>query len=94
MNICVCIYIYIVVEVTKWNLWSSYREVGELKMQGFQERGGGPPPDLAQLQSTMHAIELACTSIQVVYIVSTLSCSVWFTRKSMRNPTFPFAENE
>lgn len=39
--------------------------MGELKMQGFQERGGGPPPDFAQLQSTMHAIELACTSIQM-----------------------------
>ncbi|XP_024025186.1 exportin-4 [Morus notabilis] len=36
-------------------------------MQGFQERGGGggAPPDLAQLQSTMRAIELACTSIQM-----------------------------
>ncbi|KAF3452354.1 hypothetical protein FNV43_RR02787 [Rhamnella rubrinervis] len=33
-------------------------------MQGFSERGGGPL-DLAQLQSTMHAIELACASIQM-----------------------------
>ncbi|XP_015875571.2 uncharacterized protein LOC107412327 isoform X1 [Ziziphus jujuba] len=32
-------------------------------MQGFPDRGG--TPDLAQLQSTMHAIELACTSIQM-----------------------------
>ncbi|GMY20514.1 exportin-4 isoform X2 [Fagus crenata] len=38
-------------------------------MQGFPERGGsgpGPGPiDLAQLQATMHTIELACTSIQM-----------------------------
>ncbi|PON54527.1 Armadillo-type fold containing protein [Trema orientale] len=33
-------------------------------MQGVPERGGAPP-DLAQLQSTMQAIELACTSIQM-----------------------------
>lgn len=32
-------------------------------MQGFAERGNSG--DLGQLQSTMHAIELACTSIQV-----------------------------
>ncbi|KAM5561712.1 hypothetical protein ABKV19_022354 [Rosa sericea] len=32
-------------------------------MQGFAERGNSG--DLAQLQSTMHAIELACTSIQM-----------------------------
>ena len=39
-------------------------------MQGFPERGGpgpGPGPnDLAHLQATMHAIELACASIQVL----------------------------
>ncbi|KAK4596630.1 hypothetical protein RGQ29_014596 [Quercus rubra] len=38
-------------------------------MQGFPERGGpgpGPGPnDLAHLQATMHAIELACASIQM-----------------------------
>ena len=39
-------------------------DVQVVKMEGFPERGGGPP-DLAQLQSTMHAIELACASIQV-----------------------------
>ncbi|KAJ7978174.1 Exportin-4 [Quillaja saponaria] len=32
-------------------------------MQGFPERGG--TADLAQLQSTMHAIELACNAIQM-----------------------------
>ncbi|XP_021888651.1 exportin-4 isoform X1 [Carica papaya] len=37
-------------------------------MQGFAGGGGGGgvgPTDLAQLQSTMHAIELACSSIQM-----------------------------
>lgn len=46
-------------------------------MQGFPERGG--PPDLAQLQSTMQTIELACTSIQVL---KSFFCSIWLLSDS------------
>ncbi|XWS64759.1 hypothetical protein CRYUN_Cryun05aG0031000 [Craigia yunnanensis] len=34
-------------------------------MQGFSDDGAGVGVDLAQLQSTMHTIEVACTSIQM-----------------------------
>lgn len=30
--------------------------------------GGGGPADLAKLQSIMHSIEIACSSIQVIFL--------------------------
>lgn len=51
-------------------------------MQGFASGGGGDT-DLAHLQSTMHAIELACSSIQVpmnflLNLLDVIGCSGGF----------------
>ena len=65
--------------------------------QGFQEQGG--PPDLATLQSTMHAIELACASIQVslsFFLSFALFGLFWWFRMNIgdnNKPAFTFAKN-
>ena len=58
-------------------------------MQGFTERGG--PPDFAQLQSTMQAIELACTSIQVPIIFHMKLIPIFVTQNSYARKGHKFA---